>query len=110
MSFIQNRIYDRNLPLDREALRKLSCFQDWMSLQQESFVNYQWRFLAPQFVKTHAAERVSFEPKTLFPFQLSNMNPSQGGFGTVWRVKVHSPHLDHGQVNLMHSLSKHVRC
>lgn len=100
ISFIHNRKYDKSLPLDRQALQKLACYQDWGPLQQESFTNYQWRFLAPQFLQESALDRIQFEPKTLFPFKMSNSNPPKGGFGTVWRAEVHTPHLGHQNVSI----------
>lgn len=100
MTFVRNRMDDRTLPLDRQALRKLPYCQSWLRIQRESFVSDQWQFLAPLFPTENALERVQFEPKTLFPFKLSNQNPPKGGFGTVWRVKVHAPHLGHKQVSI----------
>lgn len=105
-SFIRHQKYDRSLPLDHQALKKLDCYDDWIPLQQESFIHYQWRFLAPQFVTKTALERIQFEPKILFPFKLSNSNPPKGGFGTVWRAEVHKPHLEQQKVSIDELLFK----
>lgn len=100
MFFFRNRIHDQDLPLDRQALGKLPCCENWLRVQRQSFLSDQWEFLAPLFLTENALERVQFEPKTIFPFKLSDRNPPQGGFGTVWKVKVHAPHLGHHQVSI----------
>lgn len=108
-SFSHSQKYDQDLPLDRQALQRLACYQDWGALRQESFIRYQWRFMAPRFLQESALDRIQFDPKTLFPFSLSNSHPLKGGFGMVWRAEVHTPHLWHRHVSI-DVLSSEICC
>lgn len=111
--FLREEICDQDLPIDRQTLNtsaRFSCFRGpgWDPSRRENLLRFQWYFLAPRFLAGGATERVTFQPQTLFPFELMSERPPRGAFGAVYKVKVHPSHFDHSQVRY-HAVFQSVR-
>lgn len=103
-SISRDGICDQDLPIDRETLKSTS-FKILRRVEWENFSNYQWFFLAPVFSPINGIKRIEFHEKTLFPFELCGQMPPRGGFGMVWKAKVHPPHLENQQVRIVAFMS-----
>ncbi len=102
--FLSAEVYDGNLPMSREEIRKV-----WPHGAPDEFENLQWRLLAPFFGKS------SEEPSRIYHYQLddnvvlpfitdnsiSAPQKISGGFGDVHRIRIHPNH---------HNLNKFVGC
>lgn len=102
-SFYHNRTCDQDLPVDLEVLEtssKFSVCRSWKDIYKTNFLTSQWMFLAPRFAVEDAVKRLQFHPKIILPFKMvkTDQTPSEGAFGTVWRVKIHPSHFGHQQV------------
>ncbi|KAI0126787.1 hypothetical protein BJ170DRAFT_596356 [Xylariales sp. AK1849] len=119
--FIQENISDDDLPLMsvtgtkpgfRELRRRkaeaeeLMCFRRWKQHEIESFSRWQWAMSAPFFSKGKNAQ-AKFYPlwdEVILPFTENSRRETkhslhsgeihQGGYGTVFRVKIHPEHHD----------------
>lgn len=113
LDFIQHDLYDRDLPLtvDKGPLRGLSykrkkgslqpitfC-QTWRPCDRDCFYMYQWQLLAPYFELSTKDNPQGFEyqldKNIILPFietEEKTASSRRGGFGDVWRVKIHQAH------------------
>lgn len=99
--FRKHEISDKNLPAPTSETETSSsleqCFKLWDPIVQDDFINTrQWMFLAPVFsVEPASASTLTpldFEQGIIFPFIETGV-PTMGGFGVVYKVKVHRSHL-----------------
>ncbi|KAI8166087.1 kinase-like protein [Colletotrichum sp. SAR 10_70] len=111
-NFIAEGLRDKDLPfkLERKGggfqlLRKsapfdkIKAFNGWKHIEIETFERNQWSLLSPIFTKADKANKVlnyPLEPKILLPFveseERSLSNPQLGGYGTVFKVRIHPSH------------------
>ncbi|KAM7220305.1 Protein kinase-like domain containing protein [Rhypophila decipiens] len=79
-------------------LSPITIVSSWPPFMLEVFNGYQWKLLPPYFVlstKTRPeVPHYSFEDGTVLPFIEDEAIASgdRGGFGDVWRVKIHPAH------------------
>jgi hypothetical protein len=117
MGFIDEGLYDSDLPFilsegSRPGLlqlrrkgkhgRPIQLFDKWKPHELESFNNYQWQLTAPYFrLSTDTDRKVQHynleESSTILPFIEDDevrrgTGRAEGGFGDVWRVKIHPAH------------------
>jgi hypothetical protein len=116
MDFINEGIYDSDLPFtlaegSRKGLRQLArkgedgtlhfiqLFTSWQIFEQEYFDNFQWQVLAPYFVLSTKKDpkilHYNLENRIIMPFNEDHEVNHAGGFGDVWRVKIHPAHHNH---------------
>jgi hypothetical protein len=113
---IENDLYDGDLPFELTAgpgpgrsqlsrTRKggmtepIAFCREWPTHLLESFCTYQLRLLAPYFeLSTKSQPKVlhyNLKSTTILPFievNKENVSAHRGGFGDVWRVKIHPAH------------------
>ena len=118
IDFIRDELYDSDLPFElvdgpRPLLRlygkvkegstnRIPLFDKWKPHELESFHNYQWGLMAPYFqLITEADRRVlhyNLRDGIILPFiedveqDTATGDRKKGGFGDVWRVKIHPAH------------------
>lgn len=120
--FIDDNVTDEDLPLrkvphegsntfqlarrgdvDRPA-QPLRCFDEWCALAIRIFEEWQWTMLAPflDLGKQKNARHFIFPDQILLPFTedsryAADAKAIQGGFGTIFKVNIHSEHYNfHG--------------
>jgi hypothetical protein len=118
IDFIQDGLHDRDLPFElldgqRPMLRlygkgkdgntnRIPLFDKWRAHELESFNNYQWELISPYFqLSTETNRKVlhyNFQNRIILPF-IEDVERTgraggraEGGFGDVWRVKIHPAH------------------
>lgn len=100
--FMKHDISDRDLPLptsEADFSNSLAqCFQLLDPMVRHDFINMrQWIFLAPVFpvgsASADALEPRPFAQGIIFPF-IDAKKANGGGFGIVYKVKIHELHLD----------------
>jgi hypothetical protein len=119
LDFIKHGLYDKHLPfiltegpgpghsqLSRKrnggAIEPIPFCQDpnvWPTYLLECFQNYQWQLLAPYFELSAKSQpkvlHYNLEANSILPFtevDKENTSAHRGGFGDVWRVKIHPAH------------------
>jgi hypothetical protein len=111
--FIQHDLYDIDLPLTLDkgplrglsykrkkgSLRPITFCQTWRPCDRDCFHMYQWQLLAPYFeLSTKDKPQVSeyqLDKNIILPFietEEKTASSRRGGFGDVWRVKIHQAH------------------
>jgi hypothetical protein len=116
VEFIKEGLYDIDLPfvlstgsrkglrqLDRKGedgeLHPISLFADWKTIELEYFNNSQWELLAPYFhLSTKKDPKIlhyNLENETIMPFTEDHEVKHTGGYGDVWKVKIHPAHHNH---------------
>jgi hypothetical protein len=92
--FQENEFDDRCLPLKRDTMLALPCFQDkfWNKLRTHMFLQNQWTFLAPVFSKSQF--RIDLEPENIFPFTWVSNDAKEGRFSTVYQATIHESHQE----------------
>jgi hypothetical protein len=114
--FIKEGLYDSDLPfilssgtrpglrqLDRRGddgeLHPIQLFTKWVIHEREYFDNFQWELLAPYFSLSTKEEpkilHYNLENRIILPFIEDEEVKHAGGFGDVWRVKIHPAHHNH---------------
>lgn len=117
--FIAEGLWDTDLPLElrsplksgsmtrprlavrRSAESQLKCLDNWPAVLAESFAHYQWRVLAPFFgigkQPENKIKHYQLDPCVVLPFYEddSQKDVLYGGFGEVWKVKIHPAHHDY---------------
>lgn len=84
---------DNSLPISTDDLQRI-----WPHGAVEEFDKIQWRFIAPYFSlsSNQAAYHYQLETNTVLPWVCDDKSssdlPISGGFGNVWRVKIHPEH------------------
>ena len=118
IDFIQDGLHDNDLPFElldgpRPLLRlygkgkdgntdRIPLFDKWRAHELESFNNYQWELIAPYFqLITETNRKVlhyNLQNRVILPF-IEDVEGAgraggraEGGFGDVWRVKIHPAH------------------
>jgi len=118
VGFVDNGLYDSDLPfmlsdgkrpgllqlyqkVEDDNLNPIPLFEKWKAHELESFANYQWQLTAPYFrLSTEDKPKVrhyNLEDNSILPFieddeVKRNSGRNGGGFGDVWRVKIHPAH------------------
>jgi len=116
VEFIKEGIYDSDLPFilsegshkglrqlarkgEEGALHPIQLFSKWQIFEQEYFDTFQWQVLAPYFVLSTKKDpkilHYNLENMTIMPFVEDHEVKHTGGFGDVWRVKIHPAHHNH---------------
>ena len=92
--FQENEFDDRCLPLERETMLALPCFQGkfWNKPRTHKFLQSQWVFLAPVFSKSHF--KMDLEPEHIFPFTWVSNDAKEGTFSNVYQVTIHESHQE----------------
>jgi hypothetical protein len=92
--FQENEFDDRCLPLKRDTMLALPCFQGkfWNKLRTHMFLQNQWTFLAPVFSKSQF--RIDLEPENIFPFTWVSNDAKEGRFSTVYQATIHESHQE----------------
>lgn len=110
--FIEEGVDDSTLPLvlvsglvggpklrpKRKQQSSNRCFEGWPQPLIKVFEELQWMVLAPSFVvDTSTADSglrlYSFDDRAILPWiEDDQTNMHSGGFGDVWRVKIHPEH------------------
>lgn len=115
--FIQEGLHDNDLPFiiskdacsgsprlhrkgDVDKLHPIQLFDTWSSYQIEYFSNCQWQLIAPYFrLSTETDRKVHHinieEHGIILPFiedDEGKRSAGEGGYGDVWRVKIHPAH------------------
>lgn len=110
--FIQETIYDSDLPFilsgtdqvhckcEDGSLRSIKAFTSWQTHEMEYFISFQWQFLAPYFcLSTEENPKIlhyNFENRIILPYIEEDRKDNRiGGYGDVWRVKIHPAHHNH---------------
>lgn len=119
LDFIEHGLYDKDLPFILTEGSRPGCFQlsrkrkgsatepipfcqdpnAWPTYLLECFETYQWQLLAPYFeLSTKSKPKVlhyNLERNRILPLievDKENASAHCGGFGDVWRVKIHPAH------------------
>ncbi|KAI0127542.1 kinase-like domain-containing protein [Xylariales sp. AK1849] len=114
VAFIKEGLHDSDLPFvlsegSRKGLRQMEVkgkdgkrnpiqsFANWKIAELESFNHYQWQLLAPYFElngkQNPKVPHYCLDSHTILPFIEDEENThSSGGYGDVWRVKIHPAH------------------
>jgi hypothetical protein len=119
VAFVDNDLYDSDLPFvlsegvrpgllnlyrkDKDGSQNpIKLFEKWKAHELESFNSYQWQLTAPYFrLSTETKRKVRHynlkENSIILPFieddEVRQGNGrSEGGYGDVWRVKIHPAH------------------
>lgn len=116
VEFIKEGLYDSDLPFilstgTRKGLRQLDrkgedgesesirLFAKWKIIELECFNNCQWELLAPYFhLSTKRDPKIlhyNLENETIMPFIEDDEIKHAGGYGDVWKVKIHPAHHNH---------------
>jgi hypothetical protein len=92
--FKDNNFHDDRLPLKRDAMSELPCFQGkfWNKLRTHNFLKNQWIFLAPVFTKSKF--KLDLEPEHIFPFTWVSNDAKEGTFSNVYQVTIHESHQE----------------
>lgn len=127
--FIREDLYDSDMPFvlsegPRKGVRHMywkdeggnlhsvQAFAQWQPFEIDSFDNYQWELLAPYFhLCTKSDPKIlhyNLENRTILPFIEDEEVKHAGGYGDVWRVKIHPAHHNHcpDSVRIMPVLSQ----
>jgi hypothetical protein len=116
LDFIKEGIYDSDLPFIlkdgpkpgthrlyrkvRKTLQPIPIFRNWKHVFLEAFDNNQWRFLAPNFSLSGGKQtkvcHYELEDRIILPWieDMEYKVIAAGGYGEVWRVKIHPAHHD----------------
>lgn len=85
-------LYDQSLPVSQHDLTPYAQRLRWNGPDMHNFLQHQWKFVAPKFSMDRCL-MPRLPEGTILPFvQLST--GAKGNFGTVYKVRVHSSHLD----------------
>ncbi|KAH8779028.1 hypothetical protein BGZ57DRAFT_761135 [Hyaloscypha finlandica] len=92
--FQENEFDDRCLPLKRNAMLALSCFQGkfWNEHRTHKFLHSQWVFLAPVFSKSQF--KIDLEPEHIFPFTWVSNVTKEGACSIVYQATIHESHQE----------------
>jgi hypothetical protein len=113
--FIDEGVTDDDLPLVKVPVEKsrgldlrsarrpkveLKCIRQWRRFHLQSFEQRQWCLLAPVFNKDKTAAHCSLHDQDILPFVEDSRNDNSakgaekhsGGFGSVFKVKIHPDH------------------
>lgn len=82
-------------PLENEAW--MTVTRTWRRRDVDQFKTYQWRVMAPVFTAQDPEYRLC--PSHVLPFVESH-EQAEGGFATVYRVKIHPDHHDFGKLGV----------
>ncbi|KAK6836486.1 hypothetical protein PG987_006981 [Apiospora arundinis] len=79
----------------------LWCFSNWNRVESESFLRYQWMMLAPFFQESdyNDVQHYELHDSHILPWIDSDGDQyfeHQGGFGTVFPVRIHPEHHNFG--------------
>ncbi|KAI0000238.1 hypothetical protein F4779DRAFT_150097 [Xylariaceae sp. FL0662B] len=114
--FIQNDIYDTNLPIRRYRDRRnmilfhrrndsdnsppLECLRHWTPHSLDDFCSTQYRFIVPFFDmrQDHVHFYKMEDPRSTLPFLEWDIQ-KKGGYGTVWRARIHPAHHNYKSEN-----------
>jgi hypothetical protein len=90
----ENEFDDMCLPLKRDTMSTLPCFQGefWNELRTQRFLQSQWVFLAPVFSKSQF--KIDLEPEHIFPFTWVSNDAKQGIFSNVYEATIHESHQE----------------
>lgn len=90
----------------------LNCFREWHLADRDKFESYQWRMLAPYFthnedygvqhydlIEGHILPYISGDPGD----EKTASKPIDGGFGTVYMVRIHPEHHNFHQLGMCDS-------
>lgn len=116
VEFVKEDLYDSDLPfkipenphkglrqLERKGedgnLYSIQLSAKWEIHELEYFDNFQWQFLAPYFqLSTEKVPKIlhyNLENRTIMPFIEDHEVKHTGGYGDVWKVKIHPAHHNH---------------
>ncbi|KAF8859778.1 hypothetical protein BDZ45DRAFT_673108 [Acephala macrosclerotiorum] len=84
------------------SLHSIHLFAKWRIYEIESFDNWQWKLMAPYFQLSTTEDRkilhYVLEARVVLPFIEDEANDNAveqwGGFGNVWKVKIHPAHCN----------------
>jgi hypothetical protein len=93
--FQEKKFDDRCLPLKRDTMLALPCFQGkfWNKLRTHNFLRNQWVFLTPVFSKSQF-KIFELEPEHVFPFTWVSNDAKKGTFNNVYQVTIHESHQE----------------
>jgi hypothetical protein len=113
LHFIKENLYDSDLPFllsegPRKGARQLKrkdndgnlheiyLFAQWKTYELEAFDTFQWQLVAPYFhLSTQLEAKIlhySLENHVILPFIEDDEIRHSGGYGDVWRIKIHPAH------------------
>jgi hypothetical protein len=107
--FLLSSFYDSRLPVpdiiaQDALLPPTALLKDWQTLTRkwrrrevDHFTTYQWRVLVPVFTRQEFQHSLCMNH--VLPFEESHER-SEGGFGTVYKVKIHPDHHDFGTLEV----------
>lgn len=84
---------DRFLPLNEGVISQNAGRLQWNRPQTVTFLQYQWKFVAQKFSRSHCLVPYPLKTEIILPF--TQVSPSgEGNFGAVYKVTVHPSHFD----------------
>src|SRR5208282_749554 len=106
LNFMTEGVSDANLPFQMSDMgtngnlltkdnsaRMHRLFEKWSSWDIQEFSRFQWSLLAPVFELGRSSKHYDFQSERILPFvEDDEGSRKSGGFGSVWRVKIHPGH------------------
>jgi hypothetical protein len=132
--FLRDEVSDDDLPLQQhfysesstifdlrrggDAGKVLPCFKGWRHMALQQFYDYQWYMLAPFFTKRDGVvQDYQLQKHDILPFTFDSRHDphkdsitiTRGGFGQVFKVRIHSNHHHFGPQSVRKSPAARLR-
>ncbi|KAF8862911.1 kinase-like protein [Acephala macrosclerotiorum] len=118
LKFVSANIKDDQLPLADSKVQQLNSdgihtakssafdiMKAWSKRDVVGFYRDQWALTAPVFRFGKTIPHYEFDDQCRLPFILDpGFKSSQGGYGKVWKVKIHPAHLTFDTMQIKHEL------
>jgi len=82
-----------NLLASHNSARIYRLFTKWSNWDLQELSRFQWSLLAPVLELGHSPKHYDLQSNSILPFvKYDEGNRKTGGYGSVWRVKIHPEH------------------
>ncbi|KAH8767564.1 kinase-like domain-containing protein, partial [Hyaloscypha finlandica] len=90
---LSNTKSSENLLASHNSARTIRIFTEWSNWDLQELSRFQWSLLAPVFELGHNSKHYDFQSNSILPFVGDDEGSRKtGGYGSVWRVKIHPAH------------------